>query len=108
MAIDTPLHCFGRKPMEATVRILSQAPSTDGAVKYLLELQDGARVEAVFLNLEDNDKDSLCISSQVGCPLTCTFCSTGLVGYRRNLTVQEIVDQVLVVLTDLQFVQQRR
>jgi 23S rRNA (adenine2503-C2)-methyltransferase len=90
------------------MRILDKIASGDGATKFLLELDDDSRIEAVFLRLEDNDKDSLCISSQVGCALACRFCSTGVIGYGRDLTAQEIVDQVELILDDLGFVQRRR
>lgn len=90
------------------MRILDKVRSDDGAMKYLLGLEDGMRVEAVFLALEDNDKDSLCISSQVGCPLTCRFCATGKIGFGRNLTATEIAEQVRTTLGDLQFSPRRR
>jgi 23S rRNA (adenine2503-C2)-methyltransferase len=90
------------------MKILDKIVSGDGATKFLLGLDDGARVESVFLRLEDNDKDSLCISSQVGCALACRFCSTGVIGFSRNLTTQEIVNEVEVVLDDLDFVPRRR
>ncbi len=63
--------------------------------KFLFRLGDGALVEAVLM-LED-DRRTLCISTQVGCPIDCKFCATGLMGLKRNLTVGEIVDQVLLV-----------
>jgi 23S rRNA (adenine2503-C2)-methyltransferase len=90
------------------MRILDKIVSSDGAIKFLLGLDDDARVESVFLRLEDNNKDSLCISSQVGCALACRFCSTGVIGYSRDLTAEEIVEQVELVLDDLGFVQRRR
>ena len=67
--------------------------STDGTVRYLLGLADGKSVEAVFM--PDPGRDTLCISSQVGCPVDCKFCLTALMGLERNLTAGEIVGQVL-------------
>lgn len=67
--------------------------SADGTVRYLLELADGKTVEAVFI--PEQDRDTLCISSQVGCPVDCKFCLTALMGIERNLTAGEIVGQVL-------------
>ncbi|WP_456446211.1 23S rRNA (adenine(2503)-C(2))-methyltransferase RlmN [Oceanithermus sp.] len=70
-------------------------PSTDGSVKYLFTLHDGRRTEAVYLPYAD--RKTVCISSQVGCPAGCTFCATGKMGFGRNLTGPEILDQILAV-----------
>jgi 23S rRNA (adenine2503-C2)-methyltransferase len=67
--------------------------SRDGTVRYLLRLADGKTVEAVFI--PERERDTLCISSQVGCPVDCKFCLTALMGIERNLTAGEIVGQVL-------------
>ncbi len=67
--------------------------SVDGTVRYLLGLADGKSVEAVFM--PEEGRDTLCISSQVGCPVDCKFCLTALMGLERNLTAGEIVGQVL-------------
>jgi len=69
--------------------------SRDGTIKLLLALADGSKVETVGLPYAD--RFSCCLSTQVGCPVGCVFCATGLGGYSRNLTVGEIVDQVLAV-----------
>lgn len=90
------------------MEIVERLASDDGAVKLLLQLPDGHRVETVFLKLEDNNKDSLCVSSQVGCALACQFCSTGKLGFKRNMTVAEMVDEVRVSLDTVGFVQTRR
>jgi len=68
--------------------------SSDGTRKWLLELPDGNRIESVFI--PEDDRGTLCISSQVGCALDCSFCSTGRQGFSRNLTVAEIVSQVWI------------
>ena len=70
-------------------------PSSDGSVKYLFTLHDGSRTEAVYLPYAD--RKTVCISSQVGCPAGCTFCATGKMGFGRNLTGPEILDQILAV-----------
>lgn len=75
-------------------QISSQKKSTDGVVKWLLELHDKSQIEAVYI--PEKLRGTLCISSQVGCSLKCTFCSTGQQGFRRNLTTAEIIGQVLV------------
>ena len=68
--------------------------SKDGTRKWLLKFKDGSEVETVFI--PDSDRGTLCVSSQVGCTLNCTFCHTGTQKLVRNLTAQEIVAQVVV------------
>jgi 23S rRNA (adenine2503-C2)-methyltransferase len=68
----------------------------DGFMKYLFALADGARVEAVRIPIFD-DKYTLCLSSQAGCPLDCVFCATGRLGFTRNLETWEIVEQLRIV-----------
>src|SRR5216683_6203484 len=72
--------------------------STDGTCRYLLRLEDGRTVETVWM--PEDTRDTLCISSQVGCPVDCKFCMTALMGLERNLTAGEIVGQVLFVARD--------
>jgi 23S rRNA (adenine2503-C2)-methyltransferase len=80
----------------------AHSDSTDGTLKFLFTLEDGLAVESVLI---PPDKDSpgaenrltLCVSTQVGCPLDCKFCATGAMGFKRNLTAGEIVDQVFHV-----------
>ena len=74
--------------------VVDQAESTDGTVKTLFETADGRAVEAVLMRYRDARR-SLCLSSQSGCPLTCTFCATGTMKFARNLTASEILDQAL-------------
>ncbi len=68
----------------------------DGTQKYLWHLDDGEMIESVYLPFEDN-RNSICISSQVGCGVNCLFCATGRGGLVRNLTTGEIVDQVFKI-----------
>src|SRR4029077_13130216 len=72
--------------------------SSDGTRRYLLRLEDGRTVETVWM--PEEARDTLCISSQVGCPVDCKFCMTALMGLERNLTAGEIVGQVLYVARD--------
>jgi 23S rRNA (adenine2503-C2)-methyltransferase len=72
----------------------------DGTVKYLLKLSDGEIVETV--GIPSDKRLTVCVSTQVGCPMACDFCATGKGGYKRNLTRAEIVDQVLTVQEDFQ------
>ena len=79
--------------------ITSRQVSQDGTRKYLLRLAGGHEVEAVYI--PEEDRGTLCVSSQVGCTLTCTFCHTGTQKLVRNLTAGEIVQQILVCRDDL-------
>jgi 23S rRNA (adenine2503-C2)-methyltransferase len=74
--------------------------STDGTRRYLLRLADDRTVETVLM--PEGERDTICISSQVGCPVSCTFCMTALLGLERNLTPGEIVGQVLLVCRENQ------
>jgi 23S rRNA (adenine2503-C2)-methyltransferase len=80
--------------------------SIDGTVRYLLKLADGKTVEAVFI--PERDRDTLCISSQVGCAVDCRFCLTALIGLERNLTVGEIVGQVVQLFRQHQLEPRKR
>jgi 23S rRNA (adenine2503-C2)-methyltransferase len=71
-----------------------EAHARDGTVKALLSTHDGRPVEAVLMSYRDGRR-SLCVSSQSGCPLTCSFCATGQMRFGRNLTASEILDQAL-------------
>jgi 23S rRNA (adenine2503-C2)-methyltransferase len=78
----------------STLEVEHQAESRDGTVKALFRTHDGHPVEAVLMRYRDGRR-SLCLSSQSGCPLTCTFCATGQMRFGRNLTPSEILDQAL-------------
>jgi 23S rRNA (adenine2503-C2)-methyltransferase len=71
--------------------------SKDGTRKYLFELPDGKLVESVLMSFHDRPTLSACVSSQVGCAVGCTFCATGYMGFIRNLSAAEIVDQVMCI-----------
>ncbi|MBD3366626.1 MAG: 23S rRNA (adenine(2503)-C(2))-methyltransferase RlmN [Candidatus Eisenbacteria bacterium] len=72
--------------------VRSERSQLDGTEKLLLAYEDGARVEAVLLR--DSDRTTGCISTQVGCRLGCTFCATGAMGFERDLTAAEIIEQI--------------
>ena len=78
----------------STLTLEHEATSRDGTIKALFHTHDGRAVEAVLMRYRDGRR-SLCVSSQSGCPLTCTFCATGSMKFGRNLTAWEIVDQAL-------------
>ena len=80
-------------------QVVSKQSSKDGTRKYLLKLAGGHEVEAVYI--PEEGRGTLCISSQVGCTLTCSFCHTGTQKLVRNLTCGEIVGQILVARDDL-------
>jgi 23S rRNA (adenine2503-C2)-methyltransferase len=78
----------------STLALEREAHARDGTVKALFRTHDGRPVEAVLMRYKDGRR-SLCLSSQSGCPLTCTFCATGTMKFGRNLTAGEILDQAL-------------
>src|SRR5580765_6847165 len=93
-----------RAKLEETADILrlvveSRYVSTDGTRRYLMKTADGYPVETVFIPSEK--RDTICFSSQSGCPLKCDFCLTAKLGLLRNLTPGEIVEQVIIVLNDV-------
>lgn len=78
----------------SSLTLQHEAHASDGTVKALFSTHDGRAVEAVMMRYNDGRR-SLCLSSQSGCPLTCTFCATGTMKFGRNLTASEILDQAL-------------
>jgi 23S rRNA (adenine2503-C2)-methyltransferase len=95
----TDLPAALRRRLAAEVPFSSLEPvresrAADGTVKTLFHTRDGRAVEAVLMRYRDGRR-SVCVSSQSGCPLTCTFCATGAMRFGRNLTASEILDQVL-------------
>ncbi len=94
---DLPAALRGRLAEEvpfSTLELVREAHASDGTVKALFHTRDGRAVEAVLMRYRDGRR-SVCVSSQSGCPLTCTFCATGKMKFARNLTSGEILDQVL-------------
>jgi 23S rRNA (adenine2503-C2)-methyltransferase len=85
---------FSLRWPEVTERTLS----FDGTRKYLFGLDGGATIESVYI--PENDRRTICISTQAGCPLKCAFCLTGIAGYRRNLAAGEILGQVAAVMEE--------
>lgn len=81
--------------------IYHKAVSKDGTRKYVFQLEDGCLVESVGMPSQTGeDRLTVCFSTQVGCAMACAFCATGKEGFTRNLTIGEIVDQVLLVQED--------
>ena len=79
--------------------IIEKQTSMDGTIKWLLQFEDGAKAETVFI--PEEDRGTLCISSQVGCTLNCSFCHTGTQRLVRNLTPSELVGQILIAFDEL-------
>lgn len=84
-------------PLRESLVLHDRLKSSDGTEKFLFRLEDGNNIESVLI--PDSGRMTLCISSQVGCALGCTFCMTGRVGRIRNLSASEIVEQVMKVNT---------
>ncbi|MFC1942943.1 23S rRNA (adenine(2503)-C(2))-methyltransferase RlmN [Chloroflexota bacterium] len=92
---DALLVQMGKEYEVGHSEVVTTQHSQDGTTKLLLGMRDGVKVETVGLPYAD--RFSCCLSTQVGCPIGCVFCSTGLGGYTRDLSAGEIVDQVLAV-----------
>ncbi len=82
----------------ATLKVESHYLSNDGTRRYLMKTGDGLPVETVFI--PEDRRDTICFSSQSGCPLQCTFCLTAQLGLLRSLTASEIVEQIQIALND--------
>ncbi len=83
----------------STLEVESKYVSEDGTRRYLMNTKDGYPVETVYIPSEG--RDTICFSSQSGCPLKCDFCLTAKLGLLRNLTAGEIVEQIIIVLNDV-------
>ncbi|MDF1883384.1 23S rRNA (adenine(2503)-C(2))-methyltransferase RlmN [Sulfurimonas sp. SAG-AH-194-C21] len=102
---------LAQKYLVNPLSIKNKEESTDGTIKYLLELQDGKTMEAVWLKMKDEQRDesgnvcqeakyTICVSTQVGCKVGCTFCLTAKGGFTRDLSAGEIVAQVVTLKKD--------
>src|SRR5256714_741150 len=98
---DLPLELRARlqeRATAATLTVESRYISEDGTRRYLLKTHDGLPVETVFI--PEERRDTICFSSQSGCPLQCSFCLTAKLGLLRTLTAGEIVEQIIIALND--------
>lgn len=101
-ATDLPKGLRAALAEKAPATVLSLqgvARATDGTRKYLFETHDGHSIETVMI--PEQGRHTVCISTQIGCPMACTFCATGLLGISRNLKAREIAEQVLTVSRDI-------
>ena len=78
-----------------SLSLVAHEKSVDSTQKFLFETQEGEKVESVLMRFEDRNSISACISSQIGCAVACPFCATGTLGFKKNLSASEIIEQVL-------------
>ncbi|MCE2929537.1 MAG: 23S rRNA (adenine(2503)-C(2))-methyltransferase RlmN [Candidatus Caenarcaniphilales bacterium] len=78
-----------------SLNLITHQISKDGTEKFLFETKSGEKVESVLMKFEERDSVSACISSQIGCAVGCPFCATGTLGFKKNLSAAEIIEQVL-------------
>ncbi len=86
---------LSKKAYISNIELLDRQTSKDGTKKFLFRLEDGETIESVLI--PDEDRLTLCISSQVGCAMGCKFCLTGKLGLKKNLKTYEIIDQIIFV-----------
>ncbi len=82
------------------LEIAEKQVSEDGTIKYLFRMDDGQMIESVLMYFEERGTYAICVSTQVGCAVNCSFCATGKLGFKRNLSIAEIVDQYVLVQAD--------
>lgn len=82
--------------------IVQKLISHDGTRKYLIKFEDGVFVETVAIPSHDDQRLTVCFSTQAGCPMSCAFCATGHEGFTRNLNIGEMIDQVLIAQEDME------
>lgn len=90
---------LSRSVPAASLELKRLSQATDGTRKYLFQTHDGLLIETVMI--PEQSRRTVCISTQVGCPMGCTFCATGLLGIKRNLKAREIAEQVFTVARDI-------
>ena len=100
---DLPLaarELLKEKTTLCSITIKDKQVSKDGTMKFLFELKDGSFAEAVLMRFDNRANLTACISTQVGCPMGCTFCATAKLGFKRNLDVDEIIQQIFLIQAD--------
>lgn len=93
-ATNLPLNLRKELEAECPLEIKAEISGRGDSIKALLTLRDGLKIETVLMKHKD-ERNTVCVSSQVGCPMGCLFCATGKIGFKRNLEASEIVEQVL-------------
>lgn len=100
---DLPINArevLKEKAVLSSVYIKDKQISRDGTIKFLFENKDGTYAEAVLMRFDNRANLTACISSQVGCPMGCDFCATAKLGFVRNLSAEEIVNQIYLIQAD--------
>ncbi len=100
---DLPLatrELLKEKTSLCSVSIKDKQVSKDGTMKFLFEMQDGEVAEAVLMRFDNRANLTACISTQVGCPMGCEFCATAKLGFKRNLEINEIIQQIFLIQAD--------
>lgn len=87
-------------PLDIPAELIKTSGRKESTIKALIKLEDGKEIEAVLIR-QPGARNTVCVSSQVGCPLHCAFCATGQLGFSRNLKAHEIVEQVLLFMREL-------
>ncbi len=83
-----------------SIKIKDKQVSKDSTMKFLFEMQDGSYAEAVLMRFDNRANLTACISTQVGCPMGCSFCATAKLGFTRNLEAEEIIQQIFLIQAD--------
>ncbi len=81
----------------SSVILKEKQVSKDGTIKFLFELKDGNLIESVLMRFDNRANLTACISTQVGCPMGCSFCATAKLGFKRNLSTSEIIEQIFLI-----------
>ncbi len=89
------------KAVLTTISVKDKQVSKDSTIKYLFEMGDGSYSEAVLMRFDNRSNLTACISTQVGCPMNCAFCATAKLGFKRNLTCDEIIQQIFLIQSDM-------
>lgn len=100
---DLPLstrELLKEKACLCSISIKDKQVSKDGTMKFLFELKDGSFAEAVLMRFDNRANLTACISTQVGCPMGCSFCATAKLGFTRNLATEEIIQQIFLIQAD--------
>lgn len=100
---DLPLNTrelLCEKTKLCSISIKDKQVSKDGTMKFLFELKDGSYAEAVLMRFDNRANLTACISTQVGCPMGCSFCATAKLGFTRNLDIEEIIQQIFLIQAD--------
>ena len=100
---DLPLstrELLNEKASLCSISVKDKQISKDGTIKFLFELKDGNLIEAVLMRFDNRANLTACISTQVGCPMGCSFCATAKLGFKRNIDIEEIIQQIFLIQSE--------